>query len=235
MTNPDQPAAGAADVPPENAATNGEQGADVAADRTTGAAADSTGNASTDQQATEKSTSEEELLAALEQDLESATDDVDESAALANQLQERTEDLQRVTAEYANFRRRTDRDRQALIASTKSSVVASFLPVLDDLDLANQHGDLTGPIKAVADKLESVFTGLEVRRFGTPGDSFDPEIHEAVQDLSAGETKVLGTVLRPGYMIGDKLIRTAMVIIDDPAAEDTNPSAAHSDEDRSGE
>lgn len=139
-----------------------------------------------------------------------------QTEALEEQLAERTDDLQRVTAEYANFRRRTAREREALIAHAKTSVVTDFLPVMDDLDLAAKHGDLQGPLKAVHDKLTGAFSKLGVTRFADPGDAFNPEIHEAVQDISSGDNKVIGTVLRPGFMLGDKLVRTAMVIIADP-------------------
>ena len=137
------------------------------------------------------------------------------TASVEDQLAERTDDLQRVTAEYANFRKRTAREREALVSHAKSSVVTEFLPVMDDLDLVDRHGDLTGPLKAVHDKLTATFDKLGVTRFGDQGDAFDPEIHEAVQDISSGDDKVIGTVLRPGFMLGDKLVRTAMVIISD--------------------
>ncbi|MBN9645196.1 nucleotide exchange factor GrpE [Corynebacterium mendelii] len=146
---------------------------------------------------------------------DSAGEEESSNPTVEDQLAERTEDLQRVTAEYANFRRRTARERDALVAHAKSSVVTEFLPVMDDLDLVDQHGDLTGPLKAVHDKITGTFGKLGVTRFGDPGDGFDPEIHEAVQDISSGDDKVIGTVLRPGYMFGDRLVRTAMVIIAD--------------------
>ncbi len=160
----------------------------------------------------------------LEAEIDAALADIDpdvdgdgEVSGIEQQLAERTEDLQRVTAEYANYRRRTERDRAGIIDTAKSTVVAELLPILDDLDLAEQHGDLAeGPLKSLADKLQNVFAGLKVEAFGVPGDEFDPEIHEAVQDLSQGETKVLGTVLRKGYRFNGKLIRNAMVIIADP-------------------
>lgn len=166
----------------------------------------------------------------LEGDLQAVLDDIDAELGVADtpeatgdlptiesQLAERTEDLQRVTAEYANYRRRTERERAGIIDTAKSGVVSQLLPILDDLDLAEQHGDLEeGPLKAFADKFRSTLTGLKVEAFGVPGDTFDPEIHEAVQDLSEGDTKVLGTVLRKGYRFNDKLIRNAMVIIADP-------------------
>lgn len=138
---------------------------------------------------------------------------------LRRELDERTGDLQRVTAEYANFRRRVDRDRTLVTATAQAAVVSDLLPIADDLDLANQHGDLTGPLKAVHDRLTQLFTKLGVTRVGVPGDAFNPEFHEAIQDLSSGSEKTLGTVLRPGYLMGERLIRTATVIIADPVAD----------------
>ena len=144
-----------------------------------------------------------------------------EVSDLERQLAERTEDLQRVSAEYANYRRRTDRERTQIADLAKVKIVSQLLPLLDDLELARQHGDLNeGPLKAFADNLSAVLTGHGVAPFGEEGDAFDPEIHEAVQDLSSSDEKVLGTVLRRGYKLGDKLVRNAMVIIADPAGAD---------------
>ncbi|RNE49950.1 nucleotide exchange factor GrpE [Corynebacterium alimapuense] len=172
---------------------------------------------------------------ALEAEIEQALADIDsavagaseeeesETADVETQLAELTDDLKRISAEYANYRRRTERERQGIIDSAKSSVLIKLLPVLDDLDLAAQHGDLeAGPLKAFADKLTDSLSGMSLESFGAEGDAFDPEIHEAVQDLSNGEDKALGTILRRGYRIGDKLVRTAMVIIVDPAEQATH-------------
>ena len=151
-----------------------------------------------------------------------------EVSELERQLAERTEDLQRVSAEYANYRRRTDRERAQIADLAKVKIVSQLLPLLDDLELARQHGDLNeGPLKAFADNLSAVLTGHGVAPFGEEGDAFDPEIHEAVQDLSSSDEKVLGTVLRRGYKLGDKLVRNAMVIIADPA--EANAPAGEAD------
>ena len=123
-----------------------------------------------------------------------------------------TADLQRLHAEYANYRRRVDRERQAAIDNAKASVIGALLPVLDDLDRARAHGDLeSGPLKAVADKLAGVFDGLGVVAFGVEGDAFDPSVHEAVQHEGEGHNPVLGVVMRRGYRVGDKVVRHAMV------------------------
>lgn len=156
-------------------------------------------------------------------DIEAAVAEDESESDVEKQLAERTEDLQRVSAEYANYRRRTERERGQIAEHAKAKFAGELLPLLDDLDLAEQHGDLKeGPLKAFADKLRSVLAGQKVEAFGAEGEAFNPEIHEAVQDLSSGGEQVIGSVLRKGYAVGDKLIRNAMVIIADPA----EPAAA---------
>ncbi|MBC3185789.1 nucleotide exchange factor GrpE [Corynebacterium sp. zg-331] len=145
-----------------------------------------------------------------------AAEAVEESTG-EDQVAELTDDLKRVTAEYANYRRRSTRERQAAVDAARVSVVASLLPIVDDLVLAKQHGDLEeGPLKAFAEKLHSTLDSLGVTAFGEAGEAFDPEVHEAVQDGSSGDEKVLGTVLRQGYRLGEKTIRNAMVMVADP-------------------
>ena len=103
------------------------------------------------------------------------------AAELAAQVAERTADLQRITAEYANYRRRVDRDREAVLVTAPTQFVGELLTVLDDIERADAHGDLTGPFKAVADKITSVVQKLGLESFGLVGEPFDPSVHEAVQ------------------------------------------------------
>jgi molecular chaperone GrpE len=143
-------------------------------------------------------------------------------AELTTQLDERTTDLQRVSAEYANYWRRVDRDRDAVVVSAKASLAGELLTVLDDVARAEQHGDLTGAFKAVADKLVGTLTRAGLQPFGAEGDEFDPSVHEAVQhDTSGGgagpTVTVVSAVLRPGYRIGDRVLRPAMVAVTDRA------------------
>ncbi len=139
------------------------------------------------------------------------------------QLEERTADLQRVSAEYANYRRRVERDREAVVTAAKAHVAAELLGVLDDLDRAESHGDLTGAFKAVADKLVGSLNALGLEAFGADGEPFDPAVHEAVHhDTSpevAGPTVI--AVLRRGYRLRDRLIRPAMVAVADRPTEPT--------------
>jgi molecular chaperone GrpE len=138
----------------------------------------------------------------------------DATAALQAQLDERTADLQRVSAEFANYRRRVERDRQAIIDTAKGSVLTELLTIVDDLERARAHGDLEeGPLKVFADRVHAVLTSQGVEAFGEEGDAFDPAVHEAVQDESEGSEPVLGTVLRKGYRHGERTLRSAMVTV----------------------
>jgi molecular chaperone GrpE len=134
-------------------------------------------------------------------------------------LDERTADLQRLQADYTNYRRRAERERQAVAEQAIARVLAEFLPVLDDIDRARQHGDLTGGLKAIADRLEGILSKLGLVSFGEVGDPFDPTVHEAVMhDESAEVTEpTCTTVMRPGYKHNDRLLRPAMVGVSDPA------------------
>ncbi|MEU6562312.1 nucleotide exchange factor GrpE [Nocardia nova] len=136
------------------------------------------------------------------------------------ELAERTADLQRLTAEYANYRRRSDRDRKAAIDSAKAAVVTELLGVLDDLDRARAHGDLeSGPLKSVADKLADALTKQGLEEFGAEGEPFDPTLHEAVQHEGEGHNPVIGVVMRKGYRLGDRVLRHALVGVTDGVAD----------------
>ena len=139
------------------------------------------------------------------------------------ELLERTADLQRISAEYANYRRRVERDRQSVADAAKASVVTALLGVLDDLDRARAHGDLEGPFKAVSDKLIDTLTGQGLAAFGAEGDAFDPSLHEAVSHEGSGGEPVLSMVMRQGYRFGERVLRPAMVGVREdpvvPAAE----------------
>jgi molecular chaperone GrpE len=146
-------------------------------------------------------------------------------AELTAEVAERTADLQRLSAEYANYRRRVDRDRETVLVNTRAQFVGELLTVLDDIERAGAHGDLTGPFKSVADKLVSVVQKLGLEPFGTEGEPFDPSVHEAVQHESADVTgptvTVLSAVMRRGYRIGDRVLRPAMVGVVDRADDGT--------------
>jgi molecular chaperone GrpE len=134
------------------------------------------------------------------------------------QLAERTADLQRLQAEYANYRRRVDRDRQAVGEMALVSVLSNLLPVVDDIDRAREHGEVTGGFSQVADSFDAVLGKLGLQRFGDPGDSFDPTIHEALThgfSTEVGEP-VCAQILQPGYRVGERILRPARVAVLEP-------------------
>jgi molecular chaperone GrpE len=159
-----------------------------------------------------------------DEDVESLDVDPDTTlvADLTRDLVDLTRDLQRVQAEYVNYKKRVDRDRALHHHVAVSSVFEALLPVLDDIHLARQHGDLEGgPFAAIADKLEGILTKFGVERFGQPGEAFDPSVHEALMhsqaELAEGtEVATVVQVMQPGYRMGERLIRAARVAVADP-------------------
>ncbi|WP_432495532.1 nucleotide exchange factor GrpE [Kineococcus auxinigenes] len=131
---------------------------------------------------------------------------------------ERLDELQRLNAEYVNYRKRVDRDRDVAKNAALSSVAEALLPVLDDVHLARQHGDLTGPFSAIADKLEATLGRFGLERYGEPGEPFDPAVHEALMHSHSDEHEVATCVqvLQPGYRFGERVLRPARVAVADP-------------------
>jgi molecular chaperone GrpE len=141
-----------------------------------------------------------------------------ELSALRAELDERTRDLQRVTAEYANYRKRVDRDRALVGEQATGGVLIALLPALDDLDRAREHGDLVGPFGSVAEQLVAAMTKFGLTPFGAKGDPFDPTRHEAVAHLTSVEVTepTCVDILRRGYLLGERLLRPALVAVADP-------------------
>ncbi|MFE0020617.1 nucleotide exchange factor GrpE [Amycolatopsis sp. NPDC059021] len=159
---------------------------------------------------------------------ESTVDDaVSVASDVEKELAERTADLQRLQAEYANYRKRVDRDREAVAQSAKASVVGDLLPLLDDLERAEQHGDLTGAFKAVADKLIGSLQRSGLESFGAEGEPFDPSVHEAVQHNTSPDVAgpTVTVVMRRGYRFGERVLRAALVAVTDhePGAAPVDP------------
>ena len=132
-----------------------------------------------------------------------------------------TSDLQRLQAEYANYRKRVERDRSLAHEMAIGAVLTELLALLDDVDRAEQHGELTGGFKAVADQLNSIVTRIGLEKYGTEGEVFDPQIHEALMhDTSADVAVATATrILQPGYKFKERILRPARVSVTDPAGE----------------
>lgn len=129
---------------------------------------------------------------------------------------ERLESLLRLQAEFTNFKNRASREKEQLREFVVTDLVAVLLPVIDDIDAARKHGDLQdGPFAAIATKLEETLGKQGLERFGEVGDPFDPKIHEAVlqQPTSEVEPDHVSMVLRYGYRVKDRVVRTAQVAV----------------------
>ncbi|GAB4086631.1 hypothetical protein GCM10028784_32610 [Myceligenerans cantabricum] len=121
--------------------------------------------------------------------------------------------LQRERASFTNYRNRALRDQEAARDRGVQDVLAALLPVLDDVERAKQHGELSGPMAAIAEKLDQSLAKFGVARFGQVGEEFDPQVHDALMhntDAEATSTTV-SLVVEPGYRIGEKVVRAARV------------------------
>jgi molecular chaperone GrpE len=129
-----------------------------------------------------------------------------------------TADLQRLQAEYANYRKRVERDRAVAHELAIGSVLTELLATLDDIDRAADHNELTGGFKAVADQLTALTNRLGLEKYGTEGEAFDPQIHEALlHDTSAdGTVSTASKILQPGYKYKERILRPARVAVTDP-------------------
>jgi molecular chaperone GrpE len=162
-----------------------------------------------DSENTSSESSDKELSDAVDEAL--AEVEVDEVAVL-------TSDLQRVQAEYANYRKRVDRDRITANEITTAIVLSELLPVLDDISRAEEHGELTGGFKAVADQLQAITTKLGLSQFADVDVAFDPNIHEALMHATSPDVSetLVTQVLQPGFKFKERVIRPARVAVTDP-------------------
>ena len=132
-----------------------------------------------------------------------------------------TNDLQRLQAEYANYRKRIERDRLVAHEMAIGAVLTELLALLDAVDLAEQHGEVTGGFKAVADQLNSITSRIGLEKYGSEGEAFDPQIHEALMHETSADVAIAtaSKILQPGYKYKERILRPARVSVTDPAAE----------------
>lgn len=210
--------------PPES----GQEGHPPAADEAT---ADQTvpGAGAASQVKPDPGASEATALAAMQAQLDDAR----------RQVAERIGDLQRIQAEYANYRKRVERDRVAVREAAIANVLAELLPVLDDIGRARDHGELVGGFKSVAESLETVAAKMGLQQFGKEGEPFDPLVHEALMHSYSPDVTETTCVqiLQPGYRIGERTIRPARVAVAEPqpGVQHTSGSAGSADSDSEGD
>ena len=144
----------------------------------------------------------------------------DELTVTQMELQERTLDLQRLQAEFVNYKRRVERDRDLVKQNATYAALAPITEVLDTIDRAREHGDLDGGLKTVADQPERTVASSGLVKFGEPGEAFDPTVHEALSSMGPDEGVSVTTVkvvAKSGYKIGDRVVRAAQVLTVEPA------------------
>ncbi len=144
---------------------------------------------------------------------------------LQTQLAERTADLQRLQAEYANYRKRVDRDRATVREQAVAATLSELLSVLDAIGQAREHGELSGGFKSVADSLQAAVGKLGLVSYGQRGDAFDPKIHEALTHTYSPDVAedTCVEIFQPGYKVGERILRPARVAVAAPA---TGPDGA---------
>jgi molecular chaperone GrpE len=161
---------------------------------------------------------------ALDEQRTAAEAELDELAVTQMALAERTTDLQRLQAEFLNYKRRVERDRELIRENSTYAVLAPITEVLDTIDRAREHAPLEDGFKAVADQLERIVAGLGLTKFGTVGDPFDPTIHEALSHIGEDPEVAVTTckvIAKAGYRIGDRVVRAAQVLVVDPVSGPT--------------
>jgi molecular chaperone GrpE len=154
-----------------------------------------------------------------EETTEQVVEEVVEPGQEADPVATLTSDLQRLQAEYANYRKRVERDRAVAHESAIGAVLTELLALLDDVDRAEAHGELSGGFKAVADQLNSITSRIGLEKYGTAGEVFDPQIHEALMHDESADVAVptASKILQPGYKYKERILRPARVAVTDPA------------------
>ena len=154
-----------------------------------------------------------------EETTEQVVEEVVEPGQEADPVATLTSDLQRLQAEYANYKKRVERDRAVAHESAVGAVLTELLALLDDVDRAEQHGELTGGFKAVAEQLNSITSRIGLEKYGTEGEAFDPQIHEALMHDESADVVVptASKILQPGYKYKERILRPARVAVTDPA------------------
>lgn len=152
-------------------------------------------------------------LAALDFEPEGEAAESAEVLKAKAQAAEHLDALQRERASFTNYRNRSLRDQEAARTQGTQDVLTALLPVLDDIERAKQHAELSGPMAAIAEKLDASLAKFGIERFGAVGEEFDPNVHEALMhnvDPAATATTV-AMVVEPGYRIGERVVRAARV------------------------
>lgn len=151
----------------------------------------------------------------IEAEFSAAEADLADAAESADPVAILTADLQRVHAEYSNYRKRVERDRELVRERAVEAALAELLPVLDDIGRARDHDELVGGFRSVGEALEAVVTKLGLVAFGTVGEEFDPTRHEALmrEEREGVSEPTVVSVFQVGYEMHGRVVRPARVSV----------------------
>ena len=218
----DRPLDPQADVPDGEVRPEGQspEGEPPAAPSPEGGFGDAAGEAPAQTEVEEPVGSDDAVAEDASAEMSQDDTEIDDLALMKGSLADLTNDLQRLSAEYANYRKRVDRDRQLMAENAAFKALSPVIDVLDTIDRARESGEVEGGFKAVAEQLERAVGQSGLVRFGEPGDPFDPNRHEALSNLGPDpevEVTTCKHVAKAGYLIGDRVVRAAQVLVVEPA------------------
>lgn len=153
-----------------------------------------------------------------ENETEEITEEISEVEKIKKELEEKADRLLRTLAEYDNFRKRSQKEKEQAYSDTKSDVLSAFLPVVDNIERAMSNDnasfdDYKKGAQMIYSQFLKVMSDSGVKPFGEKGDKFDPNLHNAVmhiEDETFGENEI-AEVFEKGYMLGDRVLRPATV------------------------
>ncbi len=143
---------------------------------------------------------------------EERTEDlIEESSVPLSQYEKIKDDYLRLAADFDNYKKRTDKEKENLATSSIAYLISGLFPLIDNFEMAMVQNNISEETKTLYTLLEKTLENLQVKSIGIVGESFDPSIHEAVENIGDGELQTVDTVLRKGYKFQSQLIRPAMV------------------------
>ena len=144
---------------------------------------------------------------------ESSVDEeiIEETSVPLSQYEKIKDDYLRLAAEFDNYKKRTEKEKENIGAASVAYFVNSLFPLIDNFEMAMSQKKVSKELETFNNLLTSVLEGLQVEEIGTIGENFDPSIHEAVEHSGEGDTQIIETILRKGYLFQGNLIRPAMV------------------------
>ena len=136
---------------------------------------------------------------------------IEETSVPLSQYEKIKDDYLRLAAEFDNYKKRTEKEKENIGAASVAYFINSLFPLIDNFEMAMSQEEVSKELETFNNLLTSVLEGLQVEEIGTIGENFDPSIHEAVEHSGEGDIQIVETILRKGYLFQGNLIRPAMV------------------------